>query len=219
MFTKPQFIDYKFFKDKSLMVIKRPILNKNITPLHFKQFYWEKIELIAFCRKNAMSTQGAKLDLAKRIEEFLTSGKKDTPTQKKVGKGKWDSEKEPLTRGTIVVNYKSDRVTRAFFQKEIGQHFNFKADILTWIKTKLQAREMLTYSDIINEWEKNEQLKQDPNYSRAIPRQFQFNQFLKDWKEANAGSGAKEAWKFIRSLPGEATYAHYIEVTKQAKTL
>lgn len=201
------------------MVIERPILDNKMTPLHFKQFYWEKIELIAFCRKNFMSTQGAKLDLAKRIEEFLTSGKKDIPTQKKVKKGKWDSEKEPLTRGTIVVNYKSDPVTRAFFQQEIGQNFHFKADVLTWIKTKLQAGEILTYGDIINEWEQNEQLKQDPNYSRAIPKQFQFNQFLKDWKEANAGSGAQEAWKFIRSLPGEATYAHYIEVTKQAKIL
>ena len=110
-------------------------------------------------------------------------------------------------------------MTRSFFQQEIGQSFRFKADVLTWIKTKLQAGEILTYGDIINEWEKNEQLKQDPNYSRAIPKQFQFNQFMKDWKEANAGSGSKEAWKFIRSLPGEATYAHYIEVTKQAKIL
>ncbi len=45
-----------------------------------------------------MSTQGAKLDLAKRIEEFLISGKKEKSTQKKVGKGKWDSEKGALTR-------------------------------------------------------------------------------------------------------------------------
>lgn len=196
------------------MVIDRSILDANINPLHFKQFYWEKIELIAFCREHSISTQGAKFDLAKRIEEFLTSGKKERPCVKKVGKGKWDSEKEPLTRSTIVVNYKSDPVTRAFFQQEIGQHFHFKADVLTWIKTKLQAFEALTYGDIINEWEKNEQLKLDPNYRRAIPKQFQFNQFMKDWKDANAGPGVKEAWELIRSLPGEPTYAHYIQVTK-----
>ncbi len=38
-------------------------------------------------------------------------------------------------------------------------------------KIKLQAFEALTYGDIINEWEKNEQLKLDPNYRRSIPKQ------------------------------------------------
>ena len=206
------------FKDKRPMVTNRPILDKNITPINFKQFYWEKIELINFCRSNALATQGAKLDLAKRIEEFLTSGKKEKPSQKKVSKGQWDSEQISLTRDTIVVNYKSDPVTRAFFQKEIGQHFRFKADVLTWIKTKLQAGEELKYGDIISEWNKKELLARDLDYKRVIPKQFQFNQFMKDWKEANAGAGSREAWKFIRSLPGEATYAHYIEATNQEKT-
>ena len=67
---------------------------------------------------------------------------------------------------------------------------------------------------MINEWEKNEQLKLDPNYSRAIPKQFQFNQFIKDWKDANAGPGVKKAWKMLRSLAGEPTYAHCIQATK-----
>ena len=106
-----------------------------------------------------------------------------------------------------------------FFLKEIGGHFRFKADVLTWIKTKFQNEEDLTYGDIIDQWEKTEQLKQDSNYDRAIPKQFQFNQFMKDWKDAKAGSGANEAWKFIRSLPGEATYAHYVDVINQKKHL
>ena len=90
---------------------------------------------------------------------------------------------------------------------------------MTWIKTKFQTEEDLTYGDIIDQWEKIEQLKQDANYDRAIPKQFQFNQFMKDWKDAKAGSGANEAWKFIRSLPGEATYAHYVDVINQKKHL
>jgi hypothetical protein len=197
---------------------KRPMLDKSITLLDFKQFYWEKIELIAFCRVNVLTTQGSKLELEARIELFLTSGEKKPFFLKKPRKGRWDSEKFSLTRDTVVINYKSAPITRAFFLKEIGGHFRFKADVFTWIKTKLKNEEDLTYGDIIDQWEKIEQLKQDANYARAIPKQFQFNQFMKDWKDAKAGAGAKEAWKFIRSLPGETTYAHYVDVINQEKT-
>ena len=96
---------------------KRPVLDKSITLLDFKQFYWEKIELIAFCRANVLTTQGSKLELEARIELFLTSGEKKPSFLKKPRKGQWDSEKFSLTRDTMVINYKSDPITRAFFSQ------------------------------------------------------------------------------------------------------
>jgi hypothetical protein len=195
------------------MTMIRPNLSQDINVLAFEQFYWTKLELIKFCRNLTLSTQGSKVELTARVIAFLTSGEKKISVLKKAKQR--DSEKAPLTRHTVVIEYKSDAVTRAFFCKEIGPNFRFNADVLTWIKTKLQHKIVLTYGDIIHEWERKEQLKKDPDYQRMIPQQFQFNQFMKDWKDANAGQGAKEAWKVIRSLPGEATYAHYLEVVNQ----
>lgn len=194
------------------MTTRRPTLNKNISIQVFKKYYWLKIELMQFCRKNDLSTHGSKLDLVSRIEVFLATGKNDIPNIRRIKKHEWDSERSKISKDTPVKNYKSDPITRAFFQKEIGPHFKFKAVVLTWIKAKLLNQEHFTYADIIAEWIRIDQLKRDPNYKRVIPKQFQFNQFLADWKAAKAGPGALDAWKFIRSLPEEPTYAKYIKV-------
>ena len=116
-----------------------------------------------------------------------------------------------------MILYKSDVLTREFFQKEIGAHFKFNADVLVWIRNKISARECFTYGDIIAEWLKQEALKQDPSYTRPISQQFQFNQFMSDWKKAGAGRGAKEAWNWLRDQPGEPTYERYLELTNLCK--
>ena len=183
--------------------------------IDFQQFYWTKLELINFCRNTKLPTHGAKLDLAKRIEEFLISGKIPEPVlnnflkKSTINKSK---KRDLLSREAPVINYKSDLATREFFQKELGPEFRFNADVLVWIRTKLNNQESFTYGDIINEWATQNSLRKNPNHERKIPEQFQFNQFMKDWKNANAGPGAREAWNWIKALPGEPTYARYKEI-------
>ncbi len=202
---------------------QRPVLNTRITLLDFKDFYWTKLELINFCRENNLSSQGGKLELAGRIEQFLVSGNSENFEKilapNKTGKLSKirDSELGPLTKTTPVILYKSDVLTREFFQKEIGPHFKFNADVLVWIKNKISAQECLTYGDIIDEWLKQDRLKKDPSYTRPIPEQFQFNQFMSDWKKAGAGKGEKEAWNWLRDQPGEPTYGRYLELMKGLK--
>jgi len=197
------------------MLSIRPNLTKRISVIDFTQFYWKKTELIQFCRENTLSTQGSKQELSHRIKTYLTSGKRLPSIESNQEKGKKDSERGPLTPETFVICYKSDPVTRAFFTNEIGPHFRFKADVLTWIKTQRQQQIFLTYGDIIEQWKKQELLKDLPGYERAIPKQFQYNQFMRDWKQAKVGKGAKEAWSRISAVPGEATYAHYLELLEQ----
>lgn len=195
----------------------RPILNIHIALSDFKNFYWTKLELINFCRENNLSSQGGKLELAGRIEKFLVAGNILEPKKiNKLSKIR-DSELGPLTKTTPVILYKSDVLTREFFQKEIGPHFKFNADVLVWIRNKISARECFTYGNIISEWLKAEGFKKDPSYKRPIPPQFQFNQFMSDWKKAGAGKGAKEAWNWLRDQPGEPTYGQYLELMKGLK--
>ena len=54
---------------------KRPILNKNITLKDFKDFYWMKEELVAFCRKIGINSSGGKIEIANRIAKYLQTGK------------------------------------------------------------------------------------------------------------------------------------------------
>ncbi len=172
------------------------------------------MELMAYCRQQGLSAQGSKIDLTERIAVFLETGVKEKPVRKKVSPQKWDSARGPLTRTTPVIHYKSDPATRDFFCKEIGAHFRFNADVLTWIKGKLNQQEPFTYGDIIAEWELRDYQKKDPNHQRIIPAQFQFNQFMRDWKEAKAGAGAKLAWAWIRARTADATYARYVEMKR-----
>lgn len=108
-----------------------------INQANFKQCYWRKVELIAYCRDQGLSTQGSKVELIERITLFLETGKRERPIRQTVALHEWDSVRAPITRETPVMYYKSDPLTRAFFCKEIGPHFRFNADVLSWIKAKL----------------------------------------------------------------------------------
>ena len=127
---------------------QRPPLNKHIRLIDFKQFYWKKAELLDFCRIYHLPSQGGKIEIAARIEQFLSTGEITIPLRSHPPKEKYDSEKAPLTRITKVSRYKSDPVTRAFFIKEIGPHFRFNAGVLTWIKQKQANNENLTYNEL-----------------------------------------------------------------------
>lgn len=189
----------------------RPPLTTKVLPETFEKFYWLKKELIQFCSANNLPSAGSKTELTQRIRTFLKTGKRPSPTQKKQTTAR-DSARAPLTPKILVVHYKSDPITRAFFEKEIGSHFKFNADVLTWIKEKLAANKKFTYADIIAEWKKQDTLKKDPHYKRIIPKQFQFNQFMQDWARAGEQGDARAAWKLARSLPGEATYVRYLAI-------
>jgi hypothetical protein len=194
---------------------QRPLLTEQLSPEEFKRYYWEKRELAKFCNQHRLYAGDGRLEITERIEKFLTNGVRDNPIVKKISTGQWDSEKFELTPETIVQHYKSDPVTREFFAHHIGQHFKFKAGVLTWIKQQLQQGECFTYGDIIKQWLEAETLRKDPHYKKEIPKQFEYNRFTQAWSNANEGKGVKAAWNILRTFPGEATYEHYIELRKQ----
>ena len=196
---------------------QRPELTKDLPATEFKRYYWEKKELAQFCRQHKLYSGDGKLEITARIEKFLANGIRDNPVVKKITKGNWDSEKFNLTLDTVVVNYKSDPVTRHFFQDHIGKHFHFNARVLTWIKQKSQQGDYFTYRDIMQRWLEEEAARKDPNLRKDIPEQFQYNRFTQAWANAGAGKGVKAAWNALRQFPGEATYEHYIKLREQRK--
>jgi hypothetical protein len=51
--------------------MKRPALSDQLSVDDFKDFYWLKKELIAFCKTKGINQTGGKLEIAERIITFL----------------------------------------------------------------------------------------------------------------------------------------------------
>lgn len=61
----------------------RPLLKNGVEVQVFREFYWLKEELQAFCRENEMSAAGSKIEIAHRIAVFLETGEIQKPVRKK----------------------------------------------------------------------------------------------------------------------------------------
>lgn len=52
----------------------RPELNKKLDSKTFREYYYLKEELVAFCRENNLPASGGKIELTDRIAAFLDTG-------------------------------------------------------------------------------------------------------------------------------------------------
>jgi hypothetical protein len=104
--------------------MKRPELNSDLSVTDFKDFYWLKEELSAFCRSKGINTAGGKQALADRTVICLQTGKIVKSTNKQIGCSKFDWNKTTLCLDTIITdNYKNTENVRAFTTNAIGSHF------------------------------------------------------------------------------------------------
>jgi hypothetical protein len=103
----------------------KPLLSSKLSADMFREHYYDKKELIKFCRSTSISTLGLKHDLNQRIDVFLRTGQVITVTPKKKLAAP-DSE-TGLWLDKQVVNYKSDLMTRQFFQKHMLNFTSFSA--------------------------------------------------------------------------------------------
>lgn len=187
--------------------MQRPILNKNISLTDFNDFYWLKEELVAFCRNEGIGTVGGKLELAKRIRAYLSTGeivKVETATKK--SKSTFDWKTETLTKLTIITdNYKNSENVRTFFLTEIGSHFSFNVKFMNWMKQATGK----TLQDAIEEWKKINDLKKDKDYQTEIAPQFEYNRYMRAFLADNPTLTAKEAmkyWKLKKAQRGTNEY-------------
>ena len=176
-----------------------PELTKDLSPEEFKEYYFLKEELKDFCRSEGLKVSGSKQDLEKRIIHYLeTGGKLEEPAVKQasgvtVGDINLDS---PLGE-----NFKCSEDKREFFEKHIGKGFKFKVKFQKWLKenpNKTYRDAISTYFEIQNSNEKTE-----------IGKQFQYNQYIRDFFENNGDKSLDDAikcWKYKKSLRGHNRY-------------
>jgi hypothetical protein len=186
----------------------RPRLDKTISLTEFIDFYWLKSELQTFCRDNSLSTVGSKIDLTRRIEEFLKTGvvkEMHVPTSKVP---RSEQSKAPITNNTVIgTEYRSYQEKKLFFQSVVGKKFHFTTHLLNYLRENAGKK---TYKDAVDEWSKGQDLKKNPNHKSVVAPQFEYNQYIRDFMNDNKRKSLCDAikcWKAKKSKPGSRKYS------------
>jgi hypothetical protein len=193
---------------------RRPRLNRAIDPQDLHTYYWLKAELVQFCHHLGIPGSGRKLEILKRIEVFLRTGKtipheplvfgaRQTSPGHPLG-----SEGEALTLASHVVNFRSDQRTREFFESVIGPHFHFTAHLNQF----MLGRDDLTYGDLVQEWLAERQRRKDKSYKPVIMKSGEYNQYIRDFfaDPTNEGKSLKHAiagWNKAKRQVGPRRYS------------
>lgn len=190
----------------------------------FLKHYYDKQTLLEFCREHGIPSQGQKNELTCRIEHFLRTGKILHVNTPKKNTLPFDSELG-LSLDRQVVNYKSDPVTRRFFEKHIPQFTGFSAYVQKWLKERLANNENFTYAEVIEE---HKQYLRDKTRAqvrgeatKVAHDSCQFNQFYIDYSHdpAKKPHTAKKAWELVRDSAGDKTYKRYQDKIQEISAL
>ena len=189
-------------------------LNKELSSAEFKEYYFLKEKLKEFCRNEGLKISGSKNQLEKRIIYYLDTGKslddsnsieKDDkpirPNFQKSDKTKASISKEIRLDSILGENFKCSEDKREFFEKEIGKGFKFKVKFQKWLK----ANPNKTYQDAINAYHE----LQNSNEKTVIDKQFQYNQYIRDFFKDNDDKTLNDAikcWNYKKSIKGHNKY-------------
>ncbi|MCC5791935.1 MAG: hypothetical protein JJT82_04895 [Legionellaceae bacterium] len=185
----------------------------------FRQHYYDKQELMVFCREKGISTTGLKEDLNKRIETYLRTG--HVIVAKPVSHSSKPDSQGGLRLDKRVVNYKSDPTTRAFFEKHIPDFKGFSALVQKQIKLRLAEGDEFTYGDAIEMHKQFMRDKQSGRLTTVAHDSCQYNQFFMDYKadvDPKLHSN-KEAWMLVRQSAGPKTYQRYKDRIEEIRNI
>ena len=180
----------------------RPEITINLDSHTFREYYYLKEELMAFCRDNHLPVSGGKQELTERIACFLDSGKVQQPVSKRNTGYKTITSEITLDR-IIEKGFVCSETHRAFFKKEIGNSFSFNVQFQQWLKTNAEK----TYADAVTAYE--EILKAKKAEKSSIGKQFEYNTYIRDFFADNAGKTLEDAikcWKYKKNLKGHNRY-------------
>ena len=100
----------------------RPKLDPTLSGSIFREYYYLKEELTAFCRENGLPVSGGKTELTERIAHFLDTG--EVLTASRGSSRRRPDTGAPLTKDSIIEeNFVCSEKHRAFFKSEIGSTF------------------------------------------------------------------------------------------------
>ena len=174
-------------------------LTKNLSPDEFKEYYFLKEDLKDFCRSEGLKVSGSKGELENRIVHYLSTGEKLVETSTKHSSN--ENVSEISLDSPLGENFKCSEDKRRFFENKIGKGFKFKVKFQKWLK----ANPNKTYGDAIEAFYEIQNSKEKTD----IGKQFQYNQYIRDFFENNNDKSLDDAikcWKYKKSLKGHNRY-------------
>ncbi len=185
---------------------QRPELNKNISIQDFKNFYWYKKELVDFCRSENLDQNGGKIELANRIEFYLSTGKRAYGSPKTACVSRFDWNNEKLSTSTLITDsYKNTENVRAFFKEQIGKKFSFNVAFMNWMKSA-QGKNL---GDAVEMWIKIKNEIKENKFPKDIAPQFEYNTYVRDFLRDNPNkrlSDAIRCWNAKKAMSGDKKY-------------
>lgn len=163
----------------------------------FKETYYSKEELVAYCKANDLQATGSKIELTERIYHFLLNGEKQTSNIKRA---KASFEATPTLDSLIGEDFVCSEIKRAFFKEHIGKSFSFNVRFQNWLK----ANSDKTYQDAINAYKVIKSTKND-----KIDSQFEYNTYIRDFFKDNEGYSLEDCircWMFKKKVAGNHKY-------------
>ena len=174
-------------------------LTKDLKPEEFGEYYFLKEELKDFCRSEGLKVSGSKQDLENRIIHYLSTG--ETLNEPVSKQNSSSSSSEITLDSRLGENFKCSEDKRAFFENKIGKGFKFKVKFQKWLKSNPEK----TYRDAIDAYFEI----QNSNEKTKIDKQFQYNQYIRDFFEDNDDKSLDDAikcWKYKKSIKGHNKY-------------
>ena len=174
-------------------------LTKDLKPDEFKDYYFLKEDLKDFCRKEGLKVSGSKQELEERIVHYLSTGKE--LVKPKISQSKNERVSEISLDSRLGENFRCSEDKREFFENEIGPGFKFKVKFQKWLKSNPDK----TYRDAIDAYHEIQNSKE----KTKIDKQFQYNQYIRDFFESNDDKSLDDAikcWKYKKSLKGHNRY-------------
>ncbi len=180
----------------------RPEITIGLDSCIFREYYYLKEELVAFCRDNHLPASGGKQELTDRIACFLDSGIVQQPAVKRKANHRTVPSEITLEK-IIEEGFVCTETHRAFFKKQIGDSFSFNVRFQQWLKSNAGK----TYADAVAAY--NEINKAKKSEKSSIGKQFEYNTYIRDFFADNAGKTLNDAikcWKYKKSLKGHKRY-------------
>ena len=179
---------------------ERPVLSCFMDGKTFKEYYYLKEELVAFCRENGLPTSGGKVEITDRIAHFLDKGEimpasRERKATAQISNIDLDMKIEP--------NFVCTEKHRAFFKEHIGTIFSFNVAFQKWLKSntgKTYEQAIAAYYQILEEKKKGK---------TTIDKQFEYNTYIRDFFADNQGKSLNDAikcWKYKKQLQGHNRY-------------
>lgn len=147
----------------------RPRLTKSLDADTFRDYYWLKAELQAFCREHGLGTGGIKTELARRIELYLQTGR---PSAIKTHRRNIEQMPEQFNLDTVIgTGWRCTTALRSFFMEHLGPSFRFNSIMRQFI----HERAGHTLAEAIAAYREEKSNTQHAE----IGEQFEYNRFTR----------------------------------------